>query len=557
MDIEKLIEQTEGQFLERKSCYDRSKGKIRLRSAREVARDISEVLSAFANADGGTLILGVEDNGEVTGVQYPSDKESILKNSAQQNIRPALKSKVEIVDCQGKKLWVFQQDWVPTVHQLSDGRYLYRIGESNVPFPADQIEAIKAAKRQATFEMRIIPTATMNDLDERLVREIIERLGIKDSMEEFLSRYRLLDWENGNPRLPLAGLLLFGKDPIRWHPRCGIDFVLYEGTERRYGREINIIKRARIEVPLIKIIDEAFQTIKPHVKERQVLHDLFFQERLEYPTFAWQEAIINAVAHRDYSLTGTSIEIWMFDDRIEVRSPGLPPAPVTIERLRKRERVHASRNPLMVRLFTDLGYMRETGEGIPRMFEEMERNGLHPPDISIEADSIFQVSLRNQPIYNEKDLEWLERYHHLKLKPEQKRALIFGHSHGDSLTSRQYQNICGVDIYQTSRDLKNLVKKGALAWPQKGGRVYMILEEPVPLLQNEKKILQTLFPIFNVFKQKDFLTNTDIRKAMKVSRIQASRIARELVDLGFLVKEGRGRGTRYIRPKTKNESSSN
>ena len=75
MDIEKLIEQPEGQFLERKSCYDRSKGKIRLRPAREVARNISEVLSAFANADGGTLILGVEDDGEVTGVQYPSDKE--------------------------------------------------------------------------------------------------------------------------------------------------------------------------------------------------------------------------------------------------------------------------------------------------------------------------------------------------------------------------------------------------------------------------------------------------------------------------------------------------
>jgi ATP-dependent DNA helicase RecG len=390
-----------------------------------------------------------------------------------------------------------------------------------------------------------------------LIYEIIERLGIKASKEIFLSRYRLIEWENGNPRFPLAALLLFGKDPIRWHPRCGIDFVRYEGTERRYGREINIIKRARIEVPLIKIIDEAFQTIKPHVKERQVLHDLFFRERLEYPTFAWQEAIINAVAHRDYSLAGTPIEIWMFDDRIEVRSPGLPPAPVTIERLRKRERIHASRNPSIVRLLTDLGYMRETGEGIPRMFEEMERNGLHPPDISIEADSIFQVSLRNQPIYNEKDLEWLERYHDLKLKPEQKRAILFGHSHGDRLTSRQYQSVSQVDIYQASRDLKDLVKKGVLALPQKGGRVYTILEKPVPLLQNEKKILQTLFPIFDVFKQKDFLTNTDIRKAMKVGRIQASRIVRELVDLGFLVREGRGRGARYMRPKAKNESSSN
>jgi Fic family protein len=114
-----------------------------------------------------------------------------------------------------------------------------------------------------------------------------------------------------------------------------------------------------------------------------------------------------------------------------------------------------------------------------------------------------------------------------------------------------------MDLYQASKDLKDLVKKGVLALPKKGGRVYMILEEPVPLLQNEKKILQTLFPIFNIFKQKDFLTNTDIRKAMKVSRVQASRIARELVDLGFLVKDGQGRGTHYIRPKTKNESSSN
>ena len=555
INIQQLIELPEGQFLERKSCYDRSRGSPHLRPAKSVAKDIAEVLFSFANADGGTLLLGVEDNGEITGVRYPSDKERILKESPKQYIRPPLKPKIEIFDYQGKKLWTFQQDWVPTVHQLSDGRYLYRIGDSNVPFPADQIEAIKAAKRQAAYEMRIVPTATLGDLDKALIHKTTERLGFTDSVENFLSRFHLLEWENGTPRLPLATLLLFGRSPLRWHPRCGIDFIRYEGTERKYGRELNIIKRARIEVPLIKIIEEGYQTISPHVRERHILHDLFFQERLEYPTFAWQEAIVNAVAHRDYSLTGTSIEVWMFDDRLEIRSPGLPPAPVTIESLRRRERVHASRNPLMVRLFTDLGYMRETGEGIPRMFEEMERNGLHPPDISIEAESIFRVSLRNQPVYDDKDLAWLERYRNLNLKPEQKRALLFGHSHGNSLTSRQYQSVSQVDLYQASRGLKDLVKKGVLALPKKGGRVYMILEEPVPLLQNENKILQTLFPIFSVFKQKDFLTNTDIRKAMRVGRIQASRIARDLVELGWLIREGHGRGARYKRPE-KNASSS-
>lgn len=554
MDIHQLIEQLEGQFLERKSCYDRSRGKPHLRPAKDVAKDIAEVLSAFANADGGTLVLGVEDDGDITGVQYPSDKEDVLRNSAKQ-IRPPVKPKIETVDYQGKKLWIFQQDWVPTVHQLTDGRYLYRIGDSNVPFPAEQIEAIKAAKRQAAYEMQIIPTATLGDLDETLIYKSAERLGIKESVEDFLSHYHLLEWENGTPRLPLVSLLLFGKSPLHWHPRCGIDFIRYEGTERKYGRELNIVKRARIEVQLIKIIDEAYQTVSPHVRERHILHDLFFQERLEYPTFAWQEAIVNAVAHRDYSLMGTSIEVWMFDDRLEIRSPGLPPAPVTIERLRRRERVHASRNPLMVRLFTDLGYMRETGEGIPRMFEEMERNGLHPPDISIEAESIFRVSLRNQPVYTEKDLAWLDRYRNMNLKPEQKRALLFGHSHDNSLTSRQYQSLCQVDLYQASRDLKDLVKKGVLALPKKGGRVYWILEEPVPLLQNERKILQTLYPIFDVLKEKGSLTNTDIRKTIRVSRVQASRIAKELVELGFLVREGRGRGARYKKPE-KNASSS-
>ncbi len=301
INIGQLVGQTEGQFLERKSCYDRSGGKLRLRPAKEVARDIAEGLSAFANADGGTLILGIEDDGQVTGAQYPPDKEQILRESPKKYIRPQLKPKIEIVDYEGKKIWVFQQDWVPTVHQLSDGRYLYRIGDTNVPFPADQIEAIKLAKRQAAFEMRIVPTATMNDLDGELIQKTAERLAITETIENFLSRYHLLEWENGTPKIPLVVLLLFGKSPLRWHPRCGIDFIRYEGTDRRYGREINIVKRVRIEVPLIKIIEEGYQTISPHVRERHVLHDLFFQERLEYPTFAGRKLLsmrlLTAITH--------------------------------------------------------------------------------------------------------------------------------------------------------------------------------------------------------------------------------------------------------------------
>jgi len=134
--------------------------------------------------------------------------------------------------------------------------------------------------------------------------------------------------------------------------------------------------------------------IRPPVRERQRLVDLFSEERWEYPSFAWQEAIVNAVAHRDYPYEGLSIEIWMFDDRLEIRSPGELVEPVTLDRLLKRERIHASRNPRIVRVLTNLGYMREQGEGIPRMFEAMEQEGLYPPVIRIEGDAVFTVILR-------------------------------------------------------------------------------------------------------------------------------------------------------------------
>src|SRR5204862_3446882 len=143
--------------------------------------------------------------------------------------------------------------------------------------------------------------------------------------------------------------LLFAKDPTRWHPRAGIDFVKYEGAERQHGSSLNVVKRIRFEAPLVRLIDEAVGRIKEHMRERTILHDLFFRERMEYTTFAWQEALINAVAHRDYAITGASIEVWMFYDRVEVRSPGLLPPPVTLELLQTHKSIHFYSTTLIVR----------------------------------------------------------------------------------------------------------------------------------------------------------------------------------------------------------------
>lgn len=542
MDWLWLIRQPEGQFLERKSCYDRSNSKVRRRNIREVAKDIAETLSAMANADGGTLAIGLEDDGTPTGVDYPEDRLKVLLNAAKARVTPPLNAQHRWINIENVQILVFEVDWSPEVHQLTDGRYLLRVNDSNLPFSAEDIRALKESRQKRLIESRPILDASIRDLDPELLEEIRTRSNLNHyDDQEVLQHYRLIESRNGRSIISLAAVLLFARDPLRWHSYSYIDFVKWEGTERKFGRELNIVKRERIEGPLPILIKKTFETIKPHIRERQKLVDLFFEERFEYPPFAWQEAIINAIAHRDYGLEGTPIEIWIFENRMEIRSPGQLVSPVTIERLKRRERIHASRNPRIVRVLTDWGFMRELGEGIPRMFEVMEKEGLKPPEFCIEAEAIFTVKLYNTPVFSEEALLLLNKFKHISLNPNQKRLLVYAHAHGGFFTSRQYQKLVGVDIYSASKDIKDLLRKGIVKQLKKGGRRYCIMEQPLSPLPLPDELVK----LQKIFKKQGFISNKNVQEVLNVSRIQAARLLRQWTDRGYLVREGKGRATIY------------
>jgi ATP-dependent DNA helicase RecG len=260
--------------------------------------------------------------------------------------------------------------------------------------------------------------------------------------------------------------------------------------------------------------------------------------------FAWQETIVNAVAHRDYRYEGLGIEIWMFDDRLEIRSPGELVEPVTLERLLRRERIHASRNPRIVRVLSDFGYMREQGEGIPRIFEAMERDGLYPPGIRLEAEAIFTVTLRNTVAYSPETLRWLAQFEAMELNGNQKRILIYAKEHQNAFTSREYQKLVGADIYQASRDIKELIGKGLVKLPRKGGRIYEIFSPGIP--DANREIPTEYAALESLLKQKGFIKNEDIRRVLGVSQFSANRIATRLLVTGWLKSEGSKRGRRYL-----------
>ncbi|MBI2358238.1 MAG: putative DNA binding domain-containing protein [Deltaproteobacteria bacterium] len=475
-EIGLLLRRERGQFLEFLSAYEYKKGGAQQKRAEELAREIARLLVGMANADGGTLLVGVEPDRTVTGIPYPAEEAQVLTHAAQALVQPPLSPSCERMRLGNLLLLKFDVISGPEVYRLASGRSFYRIATETPGLPTEQIHQLKEAKKSFFYERQQVLGASWGDLDEDAVARLGEKIQDPRDAETLLSQaYHLIDNSSQKTSLTMAALLLFAKDPTRWHPRCGIDFVKYEGVERQHGGAFNVIRRIRFEAPLSRLIDEAVGRIREHIRERTILHDLFFRERLEYPTFAWQEALVNAVAHRDYNLSGASVEVWMFDDRLEVRSPGLPPSPVTVDQLRQQKRVHFSRNPLLVRVLADLGYLREMGEGIPRMFQEMDQYGLRPPEFAAEG-FFFSVTLRNTPIYDEEILRWLNQFSSSTVNFRQRRLLAYAYSHGKMFSTTDYQRVGEVDRDIAYREIRSMVKLGIVTPLKPKSRSYRIIE---------------------------------------------------------------------------------
>ena len=406
-EARKLLARGEGQYIEFKSLWDRSAESPGVVDRREVRDSIAEQAAAFANADGGTLVLGAEDDGAPTGHGYPEEAIEGFLATPERRIEPPLEVEWQRLKLEGAELLIGVCPLAPEAVMVTGNGFPYRVGDQVVRESQEVINDRKAEYRRVGFERRTQPEATLEDLDEKLIREFLSKTVIGDrKINEILQSYGLVVPRETGFAVTNAALLLFGRRPFaRWHPRAGGRLFKVDGTSRLPGRKRNVTEIARVEPPLARAIPDLHSHIKLQIGRSEQLHDLFFREMPEYPEFAWQEAVVNAFAHREYAEQGREVEVWLFDDRMEVQSPGNLIQPVTLEALRKKRRVHASRNPLLARVLVDAGIMREEGEGIPRMHEEMENSFLHPPNFDFQGGS-FVVTLRNTPIFEGPSPSW-------------------------------------------------------------------------------------------------------------------------------------------------------
>ena len=211
--------------------------------------------------------------------------------------------------------------------------------------------------------------------------------------EQVLQARGFIKEQGDKQYLTNAAVLLFAKNIQQFYPNCRIRFVRYNGSFAKVGTEINIIRDYNIEYPLLRIIDKAKEFIATQLREFTALDVKTgrFQIVPEYPEFAWQEGIVNAVTHREYAMSGAFIKVTMYDDRLEIESPGKLPNVVTLNNIKT---TRYSRNPRISRVLTEFGWVRELNEGVKRIYSDMERFFLDAPVYS-EPDEQVRLVLKN------------------------------------------------------------------------------------------------------------------------------------------------------------------
>lgn len=352
------------------------------------AEDIAGEMVAFANAEGGAIFLGVTDQGVVQGI--PQDRANIVENwvinIASNNCDPPIRPLIRKVilpqpDGQTAEIFLVIIKKGLYVHRTSAGRWYVRVGTTKRDLTQHELGRLFQQRgRSFVFDEMPVHAATEADL-ERAALQNFFGTSTFIAWEQLLANTRVLTKEDGGTWRPtVAGLLVFGANPRTFLPSAFIEAAVYRGSATDSN---HLIHAQQIDGPLSRQIDDAVAFVdrfmlRPATKDAG---------RLEYPQYALasvHEAIVNAVAHRDYSISGSKIRLFLYDDRLELMSPGDLPNTLTIETLPFRQ---FTRNQLLVSFLAKLrsqrtgrAFIEARGEGVRKILTESEAHAGRRPE---------------------------------------------------------------------------------------------------------------------------------------------------------------------------------
>ncbi|WP_278418752.1 RNA-binding domain-containing protein [Ruminococcus bromii] len=346
-------------------------------------------LIAFANNKGGTLYFGVEDNGEVTGCDGNYDLQNIIE-SIYEKTRPSIFVDPEEIEYNGKKVIALTVASDGITHATTDGRCLKRLGKNSKPFYPDEMSNRYSEIQSSDFSGRILSDSTEDDINKLEVYKLKEKLKARNpestlaDMDDiaFLRDLALVKSDSGNIKLTVAGLLFVGKGQAinRLLPQAEVIYLHYsESNLEEYDARLDM------KAPIISVIDRLSEKIQDSNRIVNVQVGLFRLEIVDFPEKVFQEALLNALSHRDYQSQG-AVYVKHYPDKIVIENPGAFLDGITENNIITHPSV--PRNKLIAETLQHLKYVQRTGQGVDIIFREMISSGKPFPEYKSYNDAV-------------------------------------------------------------------------------------------------------------------------------------------------------------------------
>ncbi|MFW6120000.1 MAG: RNA-binding domain-containing protein [Petrotogales bacterium] len=425
-------------------------------------RDIVETVSAFSNAKGGTIQIGVSEDKQIFGVTIGKNTLEKLANQIRQNTDPSIFPSIEVENKDGNKVIVIYVKESRTKPVFAFGRAFKRVGKTNQRLGHDEIRKLSLQTSKTYWDEQICEDADLEDIDKDKVKWFLEKvkaerksdISLDISVKESLERLNLIK----NNSLTNAAVLLFGKNPQRFFSQSEVRCARFKGT-----KPLEFIDMKVFDGDIIDQREDAVEFVKEHIKLHAKIVGTERVETWEYPIEAIREAITNAICHRDYEIA-SNVQVRIFDDRIEIWGVGPLPEPLTIEDLRGK---HDSvlRNPLIGKCFFLIKYIEEWGTGTNRIIKSCLDHDL-PEPLFEEISGSLIVTFRKkmtEGFLREKDLN------------ERQIEAVKYLEKNERIERKTYSDIFDVGATTAYKELDEMREKGIIKRKGKGRGTYYVL----------------------------------------------------------------------------------
>ena len=534
------------------SIHTELKSWIKTSNMRErIALAVDELI-AFANAKGGTVYLGVEDNGEVTGCIGNYDLQNIVE-SIYDKTRPGLFTEIEELEYEGKKVICLSVEADGITYATTDGRCLRRLGKNSKPYYPDEMSNRYSTVQTSDFSGQIIVESTEDDINKLEIYKLKEKLKACDpestlsQMDDmsFLNDLGLVKYDEEKLKLTIAGLLFVGKEKSihRLLPQAEVIYLHYsEDNLEEYDARLDM------KLPIISIIDRLSEKIQDSNRIVNVQVGLFRLEIVDFTLKVFQEALLNALAHRDYQNQG-SVYVKHYPDKVVIENPGGFPEGITQNNIITHPSV--PRNKLIAETLQRLKYVQRTGQGVDIIYRDMVSSGKSYPEYRSYNDAVSLTMYSGID-----DIEFV------KFIAEEQNSRQRNFSLAELMILRYLTDNRRISFSEarelsqgtrdiTQKSLNNLVKEGLIEISGKKymltAKMYQAVKSDIEYMQD--KILQYVKAkgrIMEYIQKTGGITNAQVQDLCGYTRQQARMTLDKMRKENLIILQGKGRYAKYV-----------